>query len=492
MNKDIKDIINELIEIDPDFQAKKEELENILKELIKSKPEFEIDLKFVAELKEKLYAKQQKTSLFFNFFTMKTFKSFSAGVVLTALIIAPMFYYFLNNTQTLPFSKNLQTKTNKTISTANTIEINTLTQGAFGKLTSGQSTQAPNASGRGGGGIALEATSSKMMMPYNPTQYKYIYSGSIVLDEPTITVLRPKIETSQLNTNAILSALNLELIDNQSFQNLAIENLTIKEDREFGYIINIYNDNGTSSISIYKNWEKWPESSSEALKEKDVPADAELIEIANAFATKLKIDLSPYGQPVVNKSYQLYRGIDDSTIYIPDELTVVYPILIKGQEVFDDRGNPFGLSINVDIRNKKASGLYNLTQQKYDSADYAVAPLEKIQAAVERGSQYEFYYDTESSKIVEVKLGEPQKVLTKIWQWDAKTNHNQGLFVPALSFPVLEKPQGEEIFDRSAVVIPLAKDLYEENNNTMPILYKGAEPVIEPATMEIENVVPKG
>lgn len=517
MEPNIQKIIDELIEIDSSFQEKKKDLKKLISKVIKSKPDFEINPAFIVELKEQLHAKAKtkKQNTFSSLFTMRTFQSFGAGALLTALILTPLFYSMWGKPQSTEELISQKKAFNQTVNmdkaklftdgadgygglAQNSIMVNSLGKEDFGKLSS-QSAKNSNTRNQGANEEILNDTitpmaisesviSSKMIAPYNAVQYKYIFNGEIEINESNITVLRQKNKSSNINTNGLINALNLDLINTSIFKNLSAENISIKENRDFGYTINISNNHGINSLSIYKNWEKWPNPNDNCndstcyeknkLKKKDIPNDAQLIKIANEFTEKLGIDMSPYGKPNINNNYKKYAARDSSDSYIPDEITVTYPIKIKDQEVLDEEGNPTGLNVNIDIRNKKVASLNGLTLQEYDSANYETIDLDNFKAAVERGTYNQNEYYPEDAQIIEIKLGKPKSVLTKIWQWDSKENYSKKLLVPALYFPITEQPKDENYFDKNAIVIPLAKDLYEDNQQ--PVLYKeSVEPMLE-------------
>lgn len=535
MKPNTQKIINELLEIDPSLKSKKKELEKLVSQLIKSKPDFKINQAFIVELKEALYEETEakKQNIILNFFKMKTFQSFGAGALLTALLLTPLLHSMwevnqpithLDETSSSQIASESITESKIEITedadfvaddsiansgfgglAQNSIIINPLEKEAFGSLSSPDDTQTESSfslkSGKSNETLSPEMTamesnstriSPKTNMPYNPTKYEYIYDGDLTIDESEINVYRKQPSPTNINANALLSALNLELIDSSGFKNITAQNISIKENRKFGYTINLYNNDNSSSISIYKNWDQWPNPNDNCsdpkcyernqLTAEDVPSDAELIQIADTFASKLKIDMSPYGDPTVKKQVEMRMMEARAPIHIQEEMTVVYPILIDGQEVQDESGNPTGLNIEIDIRHKKASGLNGLTTQTYDSAEYQAVSLEKLQTAIQKGTHRQNNYFPEDAKVVKLKLGEPTQILTKIWHWDTQNRKNNELLVPALHFPILEKADDVEYFYRDSIVIPLAKDLFEEDA-TEPVLYRGdAEPMLAPET----------
>jgi len=489
MNKNIQKIIEELIEIDSDFREKKKELEELIAKIIKSKPDFEINAKFIIELKEELYkqCKNQNKRLFFNFFNLSFLQPFSFGIILTAIVLTPIFYtiwgkdQFNQKTQPRLFTP-IQTDEeifSKEIEHARTPFVKKInTSNGFGGLAKNSmiieedtfdslnTTDEPTADFDDVEDFGTKGTtnSNEMFAPYNPTQYKYIYEGDLNLTEDEITIFKKQDSTSTIDTKALLQALNPELLDTSFLNNTTLQNISIKEEKPFGYTLNLYNENGIINLSIYKNWEQWPEKETNYAK-KSLPNNEKLIALANTFTKKLKIDLTAYGKPFVSEQGSIYIFENSDEDYIPEEMTVIYPTLINGETVLNTQGEPTGINVTIDLREEKVSGLNGLTSQKYDSAQYKTVSKKDLENAIERGNyQNSNSSHTDNVKIIEIKLGEPEKVLSKITYWDSKKKQSSEILVPALAFPIAEIPANVKYFYTKKIILPLAADLYNQNN----------------------------
>lgn len=213
--------------------------------------------------------------------------------------------------------------------------------------------------------------------------------------------------------------------------------------------------------------ENWP-----TLTAADIPADEELISITDRFISEHKINLSGYGEPEIDKSwnrvYYYGPGQEASQAYVPDVITVKYPLVINGSFVYEQGGYKLGITVNVNIRHKKVSGLYNLSVQEYESSLYeAETDFSKILKAAEKGGLYNYFMSYEETK--EFEIGTPEKAYSVIWKYDQSSQTSRTLLVPALVFPVNTTPDTEMYYYNDKIVIPLAKELLESVDYPMPV-----------------------
>jgi hypothetical protein len=166
--------------------------------------------------------------------------------------------------------------------------------------------------------------------------------------------------------------------------------------------------------------------------------------------------------------------------YIPDTVSVVYPLKVQDKAVYDDGGNKAGLHVNVNIRLMRVAGIWDFNAQKYQSSAYAAeTDVKKILGFAERGGVYG-YYDASTAKIVDVELGTPEIAYLKYWNYRNGTSDE--LLVPSLVFPIVKMPDDPNFY-RKSVIIPLAKELLDAQNggpvNIMPM------PLSEPAVAPV-------
>jgi hypothetical protein len=168
-------------------------------------------------------------------------------------------------------------------------------------------------------------------------------------------------------------------------------------------------------------------------------------------------------------------------------MTVQYPLVVDGREVWEQGGyERSGLSVNVNIRTMKVTSFYGLQTQNYQSSNYAAETdkdrLLKFALQGDLWPQGNYPVENFQVKEVEVKLGTPEVKFMRYWKYDV--NQSIELLVPALVFPVLETTPADGSFYKSAVVIPLAKEVLdsaEANNTITPPAILESKPTTEPA-----------
>jgi hypothetical protein len=203
------------------------------------------------------------------------------------------------------------------------------------------------------------------------------------------------------------------------------------------------------------------------LKIGDIPADDVILGIAADFVRAHGIDLSKYGTPEVDNLWrqQYEQTPDKNQYYIPDQIRVIYPLLVEGQPVYDESGGKSGLSIGVNIREKKVADIWGIQDQKYLKSSYpAVTDPAKITAYLEnQGRMYTDWLPEGSTvKTVDITLGTPEMGYVKMYNYE--NNMSEELIVPALIFPVTNVPAGE-VYYRNSVTVPLASDILEKALN---------------------------
>lgn len=260
-----------------------------------------------------------------------------------------------------------------------------------------------------------------------------------------------------------------------------MQSLNLIEDRDFGYVVNVNLSGGTANIG--QNWQRWPSNPNvRPLVQSDLPNDSEVIAIAQLFAQDYGLSLAAYGEAFVNKSWRrVAKSADDtSPTYVPDRLTVTYPLLVAGKPVYDQGGSVQGLSITVNARLKKVTDAGPIALQNYLASAYdPVTDMGDVTKAIGQGGVAR-WVNQNAEKVIAHELEAPQEVLTTVWSY-AEGQSTQ-LLVPALLFRVKDGGQLQDgEWFQETIVIPLAKDFYTDVSIN-PILYMkgGAEPAITP------------
>jgi len=534
MKNNIKTILKDMYMIDDSLKKHEKDLIPLIERIIESRPDTKFDKKFAKELRMQLLSNTSSLIAQDKFFKkiINTFKSMAniykyAGVVGVVVFLAFVGIYTAG-----------QKGINKL---AFAPEISKLGSNAFGSLVSqdGKGTDTaqerlgtdqalaeseasmlgsemtksarssiavPSAGFGGGGGMAV---GERMIIP-SPIEYNYTYSGEdFELSDSSVSVLRRvKGEVGSSGIVQQIKSMNIGIGDLSSFTNTKIQNLSFYEDKDFGYYVDVNFREGM--ISIYENWEKWSNPLSRCTDERcyndnrltiqDVPSDDELLSIANAFLSDYGINAQLYASPeIIDDWRKVYESTgDESSVWVPDQITIRYPMLVDGEKIYDQGGNIVGLNVNVNVRYKRASGVYNLRVNKFESSEYeAITDVKKIIAYAEQGGMTGpvFYESNGMTNVGEnVELGTPEKVMVQIYNYSNGLSNE--LLVPALRFPILNKSDDATFFWRNSVIVPLAKELIRDavlpEPRPMPvedvIIMDSAEPVSPPEGADIIEV----
>jgi len=518
MDNQINKILNDLYAIDPKLKSHEQELIKIINKLLISRPDTKFDASFAKNLRADLIAQAgvvknsaplsfrrrgaggEVRSIFKLMFT-KNYAYALGGLVIIVLLVASVFVF--NSREgviKLAFDS---------------MEISQLENNAFGLLSSTQELNEglPRETGAeiarsqaGGGGIGsaglggggalapstlndLSATTKEMsIMPVpEAINYNYIYKGEefSVASNKMAVYKQLKNQAARQDLAKYISQVKTGLVDLNKFNNTSISNLNITEDQEFGY--NIYLDLINNHISVNMNWEKWPQPEAKCtgetreelqkcyneirLKITDIPEDDAIIKIANSFIKEYGINMENYGPGRINDYWrQNYERTENKEMaYVPDTIPVVYPLLIDGQIAHDQSGNAYGLSVNVNIRYKKAAGLYNLRAQSFTSSNYdVVTDSQAIVSYAESGGLHKQWTNPNATKTVDIELGTPTLGLIMHYQYNQSKAENYELFVPAYIFPILNESV-EGYFYQQSIVVPLVKELFAQGDDHIGI-----------------------
>jgi len=496
MNTQIKKILADLYIIDGSLREREEELINIINNILISQPDTKFDAEFARRLRFKLLEKESLTiKKNFNFTIMSDLiiKRFSyvfagAAVILLAVVVWQNIDFSSKNSLS---SKITKLKSNAFGSLIENGQLAVSEELASANVSVTKGSAESRAIGMGGGG---GVSVSDAMLP-NPVNYIYKYTGEeIKMESKEITVFR------RVRGGASASALANQIkgfdfggVNLNNFSNLSLQNLTLAEDKEFGYMLSFSLEDG--SISINQNWLKWPNTQdiclgkdsacfdSLQLTPNDIPSDSVIIEIVDNFLREKGISIDGYGAPFIDKSW-----ITPEVRFIGDQLSVIYPLIIEGSKVYEESGQPSGLNISIDIRNKRVAGVWNMLSQVYESSDYAAeTDFNRIKEIAEKGGRYNniYYADLSGQETNVLELGTPEFILARIWKQPAGYGMAQEFFIPSYFFPIINKPDNAPTWI-NGVVVPLAKEILDDadkNNDINP----RPMPLLDPASTRSEQ-----
>ena len=479
--KQIKAILADLYAIDSSFRNYEKELRKTILKILAAKPEVKFDERFKEELRLELLARIEELKAekpvkvfrmpdFSNLFAAPKFAYALSGAIVCLLVLVPVLYF---SNKAGYFLTQPESKLVSNISTTRT------TDNAWGLLSTQETF---DEAGKGGGGDLSAAPvpmaeGEMMIARQDYVNYRYVYRGDeIILDEAQVEVWRRKKgEQARLGITHLLSNMDFGVFDLSTFKDVQLERIELSQDKELGYSIHISFYEGM--VSINRNYRKWEPLMMEhsSLNLSDIPDDARLLEVADNFIREHKINMANYGQPVINRYWErqsVPEGVFEEMAYIPQEVSITYPLVINGSKVYEQGGNLFGLTVSVRIPEMKVGGLYNLCSQNYETSMYeAETDAEEILKVAEQGGS-NYWYPYYEGQTVEVELGTPERIYMRFMTYNQFESNE--LLVPALLFPITE---GAEKVYRQNVIVPLAKELLEVNED-IPV----PRPMPAPAT----------
>jgi hypothetical protein len=226
------------------------------------------------------------------------------------------------------------------------------------------------------------------------------------------------------------------------------------------------------SVSINQAWDQWPHPENDCRDEacyqrlmpklSDIPADAELIEISDAFLAEHDIDVSSYGTPVVDDAWRItYDSMEDKRYaWIPDTLRVIYPLVVDGETVIETGGEPAGISVQVSIRHDRVTDAWGFTAYEFDrSQEEAVTTRSDVEKFLGMAG-------TQTPDAQTITLSNPTRGFVRLYEYTSGKNVEK--LVPALIFKVTGAPDSLGYYQRT-VAVPLAKDLLDQATVPMPI-----------------------
>ncbi len=527
-NEQLTSIMSEL-GLDPADPASRK----VVERLMAAKPNVPINDRFKLQLRAEIQERASKTLLKSSKSITNIFSSFMNKMLASALIVmialaAGGFWYIQNRTSEPLFQTPQVKEANQLlsgkygvtgvaeesfgdlnkVSIVNTNKSGIATLGTEGGKSSAKSsnqsipsTPTLNTFGSSQMSEMPLSDSSKMIAPGEPypapNQYTFKYEGKeLPLFGANPAVLKraqPKQNPSIVDR--IVSMLSFGLIDLGKFRDMKIQNFSFVEDREFGYGVNV--DMVQGSVSLYQNWENWPLldkmcvnnncGPESRITEKDIPVNEVVFAATNAFLSEYGISKEAYASPKVLDSnwriqYENIPAAERLNFYFPEQVQVVYPLILEGHEVLDESGNPSGLTATYDIRSRKVTGINDLTTKQFEKSQYkGVTDEKKIIEVAEKGGfrNYTYLDSSPNVKTTTLQLETPTVQLVKLWYYDnAKSNYTGGseLYVPALVFPI--KNWQKQGYWRSNVIVPLVKDILDSDNQEQPI------PVDLPVTIQ--------
>lgn len=514
MDKKIKQILDDLYMIDKDLKNHEDELIKIAEKLIESKPDVRVDEKFVEELKLKLLHEAEKienatqNNIGLGGFVWMKNAAYALGGAAVCILLVFSFtskdnklQFSMNDKQAdLIFNSGVKKLANNAFGSFSKSDIPNQEGGGLGRGDGGTAATALNAAGGGlldtTAPVMMESTdevavSRKMVaMPFieNRVNYEYVYNGEELpdLSEEMLVYKRNKESEAASDLASLVSGVDFDLLGLDNFRDTWVSSFNIMEDKEFGH--SVYFDLQENTVSIGTNWRKWPNPTSDCrdnkcfekyrLKVDDVPEDAKIIKIADDFLENYEIDTVGYGEGMVQDDWRVgYEALKNKRdAYIPETISVVYPLKIDDKVVYENWGNITGLTVQVNIRYNKVNGVRNIYAHSFDSSSYeAEKDSERILKIAQNGGVYGNYRYQDPTETVTIELGTPNLELVRVWKMGEDKYENEEFYVPAYIFPIVNQDEKLNL-NKNSIIIPVIKEMLDEEDDI---------PVIEPYPMPL-------
>ncbi len=508
--------------------ASADDTRKLIEQLANAKPNVAtIDANFISELRKDLQTRSANMSLSqsesnnqetksINIFSMFINKTLVSALVVAVIVIGAGGIWYANNSDRPLFQSSTFGGGSESQLLSGKYDVKAVANESFGdldkvavvstqdaaKLNSTSSSAGNNgpAVAMGTGGMPNMSTTAtaedaKLIAPGEPypgqTYYTFKYEGTENLPglNATQSVLkRTKPVQPESLVSRVVNLLSFGLIDLTTLQNVQLQNLSFIEDREFGY--GVYVDVQQGMVNMYQNYERWPQPTSSEpapMKVEDLPKDADVMASAETFIQQYKISKEGYGTPRIVEpwriAYEAASATDRMSFYIPEQIQIVYPLMLENKEVYDESGNVYGLSIVVDAKTMRVASVYELMSKQFERSDYkGEADSSRILKIAENGGFRNYSYpDQQVGRKIELKLGTPTVQMVKIYYSSDNYKTSNDLYMPALIFPITNWKENN--YWRQSVIVPLVKSILDsDNQQPQPI------PLPMPVDVPVSNV----
>lgn len=500
MEKNIKNILSELYEIDESLKDKEEELIKIIKTMINLRPNIKIDENFKSQLRtqisEKITSEKLKnyqTSQKPNLWQIFAYIFGTAGVAaFWFFVLGENFVNNIPKDSTEVKTANILKEKTKMLTFENTviessegfwnlgnIWINQQAKGMWGwwEITPTQTLKEQSRTFSQEMSddavmdmMMIEPMPSKMIAPVDPDWvpevYRYHFSWDFDIEIPeSMAVYKKQTQNNLWKTFAsYFSNFNFNGVNISNFSDLWVSYITLNQDKNYGYSLNIDFENG--NLNIYKNWAKWPQIDYNENQKQIFLPETEVIQIAKNFIKEYNIDVSTYWEAKVDSNYAnilaKYTSAKIMPDYVNNNTSVVFPLIVDGKEISEEYGQISWVRVEVDLSEKKVVSLNGLSVNNYLKSNYETETnKENILKVANVWGRFGFYTpETDKVKYVDIGLKNPKLKYINSYQYN---NFWQEQFlIPAIVFEV-EKDENENYYSNT-VIVPLLKDFYKYNN----------------------------
>lgn len=497
--KDIKAIIDELIALEPSLKPHKAMLEQQITSIISAKP----DTKFTESFKKKLLSELRphlvaapSTSLSLTEAMNKWLYALGGAAVASFALYITVIHPVIPVPSIGDGHDDYMEKANfvptqqRMMMNEESMDMDEMPEPAPMPM---RNQGGGGRAGGGGGGIPPMAD-SRMIAPGEPYGYpvtEYVYDGDITLPKTGTSYKRTPLKSSQ-KADLLTGTFVDDMMNVAKLKSLNVTSVTMQESGDEPLMVNVDFNEGMVNINRQIDYSKMPQNQCRdqncferyRMKERDMLSEQRTIDTAVRFLEDLGIDLSQYGEPVLQDDWRMRYEMapDKSNYYFPEQVAVTFPYLVDGLPVYDEWGNANGMSASVDMRLKTVLNVWGLRTMNFQKVSYDLTDdAELIREMARIGSMNG--YMPEEAKLQKATLAEPRVVYLMQYDWNEDTQEGYEVYVPALAFPVLKMPEGSYEY-RKAVVVPLAQELLDKKNEMMPPVPMPLPMPVEPMIME--------
>lgn len=446
MREEIRSILNDIYEIEPALKEKEAEVVKVIERLMSERPQAEPDAAFVARLRTEL-ALQARGPVVSPWFSYTAFRGAVFGAALAVLVIVPILNSRTFFVAGLGMDQVVKDIGNNAFGAIGSDAIS----GPSAKSFSPESGAVFRSDEGRGGGMAVSGFSAPSAAG-GGVKFKYSGSGMKLSEGSGIVFRREKGEEAERDMARAIASLNFPMMDFGSWNGAKVGAIEISEDVPYGYIASINMTEGL--INISPNWKRWPPRNEPSAV--SLPSDEELIALADSFLDGHGISVGAYGDPIVDKREFTVPSGQIGALSAPESVNVVYPLFIEGIPVFEDGGGmPYGLTVSVNVPEKRVSGAYNIASQIYTGSSYELVTDSGrvIESVVAHG-----YSGDGPAKVL--TFGDPKRVLIRHVAYDEATGASSELYIPAYLF---EMENASAPNDPPSIIVPAVKEFFAES-----------------------------
>lgn len=482
-----------------------------IEQILASKPSVNIDQNFIASLREDLAERAQhyeaQTASSFTKTNINFFSSFMnkvlAGALAVMVLVAGGGLWYIQQTNKLLFTNNGLGVGQQLLSSE--FAVKEATPESFGDLskvtianakTDSNLKAITNGTSQGGAPAMADMPTStmpsegggqdeKLIAPGEiypgAIQYSFKYTGAEFPQLPDTQGVLKKVKPNQPSVivSQIIKFLSFGLVDLNKLTNTNLSYVTFTEDKEFGYQTNIDLEQG--NVYMYPNYNKWPQDYNcgmagcgnyKPLQASDVMPDQDAITLADKFIADYGISKEGYGAPEINNTWRIMYAnapaVERASFYIPEQIQIVYPLILDGKKVYDEGGGVYGLNVYIDARSKRVVSVSDIVTKQFERSSYqGVTDKGQILKVAQKGGFRNYTYEDANAKTVKLELDTPTVQTVKMWYSNDNYNNSTELYVPALVFPV--KNWKESNYWRQNVYVPLVQDILNSENQSNPV-----------------------